>query len=144
MGAAGMPITSVERLTFLDFEIPLVSSSSAPHDAKRPEKSEWDAHMPQAGSRAVYEFALPAPPDEQLLPALAPREFDMSGFGGSSTESSDDSQSRFISQPLCLWSGPSNSSACEKVSCGRMTRMFIPSSNSLSSNANTELTGRHI
>ncbi|GAA5831896.1 hypothetical protein JCM3766R1_000142 [Sporobolomyces carnicolor] len=77
MGAAGMPITSVERLTFLDFEIPLVSSSSAPHDAKRPEKSEWDAHMPQAGSRAVYEFALPAPPDEQLLPALAPREFDM-------------------------------------------------------------------
>lgn len=82
MGPAGMPITSVERLPFLDLEIPLVSSPTAEQDSKVSEKARnSDDSYPmtvKAGSRFVFEFVLPPAPDGQLLPAVAPREFDMS------------------------------------------------------------------
>ncbi|GAA5960995.1 hypothetical protein JCM3765_006495 [Sporobolomyces pararoseus] len=79
IGAAGMPITSIERLPFLELDIPLVSSTTAGSEgSKRPEKSEPSSSAASnAGSQAVYEFTLPYPPNDQLLPAVAPKEFDM-------------------------------------------------------------------
>ncbi|GAA5976495.1 hypothetical protein JCM5350_001710 [Sporobolomyces pararoseus] len=79
IGAAGMPITSIERLPFLELDIPLVSSATAAKgDSKRPEKSDSSSSTTSiAGSQAVYEFTLPYPANDQLLPSVGPKEFDM-------------------------------------------------------------------
>lgn len=79
-GAGGMPVTSVERLTFLEMEIPLVSVASPNSgDVQHSEKGGTSSMTQIApGSRALYEFVIPAPPDGQLLPARPPHEFDMS------------------------------------------------------------------
>ncbi|GAA5834000.1 hypothetical protein JCM5353_008606 [Sporobolomyces roseus] len=79
-GAGGMPVTSIERLPFLNFEIPLLSSSkNASSDAKRPEKSNGASSSASSalGDQDLYEFVLPSPPENQLLPAVVSRQFDM-------------------------------------------------------------------
>ncbi|GAA6025993.1 hypothetical protein JCM11491_000593 [Sporobolomyces phaffii] len=84
MGAAGMPITSVERLTFVQIDVPLVSSSTAAtEDAKRTEKHAGaitSSTELSAGSQSLYEVTLPAAPDSQLLPSVTPPDFDMTTF----------------------------------------------------------------
>lgn len=76
-----MPVTSIERLPFLNFGIPLLSSSNnASSDAKRPAKSNGasSSTSPDAGDQEMYELVMPFPPENQLLPAVVSRQFDMS------------------------------------------------------------------
>ncbi|GAA5938452.1 uncharacterized protein JCM15063_000740 [Sporobolomyces koalae] len=81
MGAAGVPVTTVETLPFLDLEIPCTSAGTAAQaDPKRPEKQANDvdpAVTPPSQSSRIYEFELPHPQDAQILPSLAARQFDM-------------------------------------------------------------------
>lgn len=76
-----MPVTSIEKLQFLNMEIPLLSSSTgASSDTKRPEKSNGASSSASSGpgDQDMYEFVLAHPPENQLLPSVASRQFDMS------------------------------------------------------------------
>ncbi|GAA5910782.1 hypothetical protein JCM5296_002826 [Sporobolomyces johnsonii] len=75
-GAGGLPVTSFERLTFLDVDVPLLSTPStpAPDDKK-------EALSPSDSSRGggTYELTLPHTADDQLLPTMKRREADSAG-----------------------------------------------------------------
>lgn len=73
MGApgGGMPITTPERLTFVELDIPLLSTpTTAAQDKKAAASAEG------LTGEGIYEVAVPFPPEGQLLPAFAQKEYD--------------------------------------------------------------------
>ncbi|GAA5851023.1 hypothetical protein JCM9279_005262 [Rhodotorula babjevae] len=78
MGApgGGMPITTPERLTFLDLDIPLLSTATSAQPEKKAPDSSSAAGSPGEG---LYEVAVPFPPDGQILPTFAAKEYDAAG-----------------------------------------------------------------
>ncbi|TNY24488.1 hypothetical protein DMC30DRAFT_109143 [Rhodotorula diobovata] len=76
MGApgGGMPITTPERLTFVELDIPLLSTpTTAAQDKKAAASAEG------LTGEGIYEVAVPFPPEGQLLPAFAQKEYDAAG-----------------------------------------------------------------
>lgn len=68
-GGGGVPVTNLERWTFVDLDIPLTSSGR--HDIgddKR--KHPGSSHSHPSPEEGVYEFVVPLPPDGQVLPSL--------------------------------------------------------------------------
>ncbi|KAM0788270.1 hypothetical protein ACM66B_001419 [Microbotryomycetes sp. NB124-2] len=71
-GGPAMPVTSQERVTFIDLEVPLVSPAQvkSPSDSK---KSSDKEHSGECGG--TYELLVPSAPDGQLLPTYRPAKF---------------------------------------------------------------------
>lgn len=70
MGGSPMPVTSTENLTFLDVEIPLVSSAGARKVAEQAEKGKEHDDREAGAEGGVYEVILPPAPEGQLLPTF--------------------------------------------------------------------------
>lgn len=68
-----MPITTPERLTFLDLDIPLLSTATSAQPEKKTFGSPTSDGTPGEG---VYEVVVPFPPEGQLLPSFAQKEYD--------------------------------------------------------------------
>ncbi|BGP46829.1 hypothetical protein JCM10450v2_002678 [Rhodotorula kratochvilovae] len=78
MGGPGgrMPITTLERLTFLDVDIPFLSSAGSSGAASEKKEAPTAETAPRDG---VYEMSVPFPPDGQILPAFKQKEYDAAG-----------------------------------------------------------------
>lgn len=68
-----MPITTPERLTFLDLDIPLLSTATS---AQLEKKASTSSSAGETLGEGLYEVAVPFPPDGQILPAFAQKEYD--------------------------------------------------------------------
>ncbi|GAA5950166.1 hypothetical protein JCM21900_004615 [Sporobolomyces salmonicolor] len=75
-GAGGLPVNSFERLTFLDVDVPLLSTP--PTRASNEKKGALLSSCSSLGG-GTYELMLPHPADDQLLPTLTRREADSAG-----------------------------------------------------------------
>lgn len=74
-GAGGVPVSSIERRPFVDFDIPLTSSSNAraaAHTGDKKEKGGSDG-VPEEG---IYEVQIPYPDGGELLPSFDKKETD--------------------------------------------------------------------
>ena len=68
-----MPITTLERLTFLDVDIPCLSSAGPSGLAMEKKQTPTAEPTPRDG---VYDMSVPFPPDGQILPAFKQKEYD--------------------------------------------------------------------
>ncbi|GAA5824922.1 hypothetical protein JCM3770_002294 [Rhodotorula araucariae] len=75
MGGAAMPITTIERLTLLDINGPLLSATT-PSLRREKDGAPQPGTTPQDG---VYEVTMPFPPDGQIFPTFAQKEYDAAG-----------------------------------------------------------------